>query len=903
MSDNLDPEYLRELEASLQASRQALDDWTTELLGGAHETEEERKIRILNNKELAENNKKIAEEQKRREDNVAALKQFGSSLLDTSKQVKDALLSTEGGMSKYNKSISSAGDAALALGKQFGPLTTVLGGVVKLFTLAAEIVTEGNEKLIKSYNSLSEIGATASLTTDDLFKLAKTAGYGVSTLESFIKPVKSLGTGLIALGGATGDGVKKFAELAATTEEQRAAYRRLGLSQEDVTQLQADYISKTTNSGQRIANSTEKQRKAADEYIESMITLAAFTGTDIKKQQEARDRALANEALNQAIYEKELKRADLQDKLKGEEDQVKRKSIQAEIDKIGEQIKQKTLFGQFAATTLDAKNAQAAYEIAASDGSLVLTDSTKALVTAGMNPQKIADLLNKGKDGIEEFVDQLDKSARRNTKLFGAGLSQFGTTYSQNMQAITGMSNQTRLLSILRLRGEYKTLAEINQAIEDKKNGLGKDDPTLKVEHARLEAEKNTQSAMDALFRTLQDFVNPALLSFYEAITEMVDWIIAFIPRGEELGSEQDKKRREYKKAKAYLKILEPSAQLYPDNKSIQADLIKNRDIVANYQQKGIYSTQAVAIRNSSEGQRSTLGSGRASAIVSNASASAGAVSSTETGAVAPTQGSSKSPDNSIEEGNTGRGSTIKNDSGKPTASRGQGSERPKTTAAVFHHTGGPTLQDAISTLQAKGNAYNYIIDRDGTIVPYMPNNLVAYHAGTKAGSKVTNWNSIGIAAVANDDKDVNQKQIAAAINLNRQLSSFFGYSDIYGHGEISPGKQRTEGMSMVSAIKSGGVSASDIPKYGDGGIVDTPQLAWVGDKGREAIVPLSNPDSILSKLLTGSSSEVASMMNGTGSNGVSTKMIEAMIYKFDTIISYLSEGVDIQQKILRHSS
>jgi hypothetical protein len=52
-----------------------------------------------------------------------------------------------------------------------------------------------------------------------------------------------LGSGLIALGGSTGEGIKKFAQLAATTEEQRAAYRRLGLSQEEVTQLQADYVS------------------------------------------------------------------------------------------------------------------------------------------------------------------------------------------------------------------------------------------------------------------------------------------------------------------------------------------------------------------------------------------------------------------------------------------------------------------------------------------------------------------------------------------------------------------------------------------------------------------------------------------------------------------------------------
>jgi hypothetical protein len=96
------------------------------------------------------------------------------------------------------------------------------------------------------------------------------------------------------------------------------------------------------------------------------------------------------------------------------------------------------------------------------------------------------------------------------------------------------------------------------------------------------------------------------------------------------------------------------------------------------------------------------------------------------------------------------------------------------------------------------------------------------------------------------------------------------------------------------------------LPKAALGGIIDptpggTPVL--VGEAGRrEAIIPLPNSDSILSKILTGSSSEVAAMMPNTGSSGVSTEMIEAMINKFDTMINYLSEGVDIQQKILRQS-
>jgi hypothetical protein len=258
MADNLDPEYLRDLEASLQASREAVDNWTTEILGGKKETEQERATRRSNNQALAE-------EKKRRDELNQALSQFKTQFLGASSGFGKALLSTEGGMSKYNASLKTASTGLADLAGSFGVFGKAIGGIIKVISFAVETVTEGNEKLIKSYNDLGEIGAAASITTSDLLKFAETAGYGTRNLEGLIKPVKSLGSGLIALGGSTGEGIKKFAQLAATTEEQRAAYRRLGFSQEEVTQLQADYIRTTTNAGLTLARSVEKQRKGADE--------------------------------------------------------------------------------------------------------------------------------------------------------------------------------------------------------------------------------------------------------------------------------------------------------------------------------------------------------------------------------------------------------------------------------------------------------------------------------------------------------------------------------------------------------------------------------------------------------------------------------------------------------------
>jgi hypothetical protein len=877
MADNLDPEYLRDLEASLQASREALDDWTTELLGGTRDTEEERKTRISNNRELAASNKSIAEEKKRREDNIDALKKFGSSLLDTSKQVKDALLSTEGGMSKYNKSISSVGDAALTLGKQFGVFGTVLGGIAKLFTLAAEIVTEGNERLIKSYNSLGEIGATASLTTDDLLKFATTAGYGTRNLEGLIKPVKSLGTGLIALGGSTGEGIKKFAELAATTEEQRAAYRRLGLSQEEVTQLQADSIKTTTNASLTLAKSVEKQRKSADEYIESMVLLSSLTGTTIKEQQEARDKALAQENFNAYLFAKGKQRDELQNKAEAEKDLTKKASLQAEADRINAVIKSKTEFGQLAMSTRDAKTAAGMLELASTDNASVFTSNSAAILNSGFGWQRLMNTMNKGGDVYDAYMEETAKAVDKFTKQYGEGAYAYGQA-SRELQQSFGIDNDARKLSTLyaqRNTEEGKKAYELQKKqLADKMKGLGKEDPTLKAENARLEAEKNTQFAMDALFKTLQDFVNPALLSFYESITEIVDWIVGFIPGGKELGSDQDKKRREYKKAKEELALADrlPDTVLgigIGNNKNLQQYKENQRDIVNRYEQKGIYSVSGQAAARSSLGVGSVTMPPDAAPAGSGSTSPSSAPASTTTPTITPKASSSGSSPNT-DPTNTG---AAKDSKGNDATSE----------LAGLPIKGGLPGQATLggSTNPGAAKLAKEIYQQFGGSIGMFTGFNDQYHHGLPYKSQHTTGNAF-------DFSLKNPKEAAAIANAIRSMPGTKYVQDEYN----KPSSAATGGHIHVGAI----------PQAREGGIFSGSNMGFpVELHGNELVAPL-DPNSILAKMLTASPSEAASMMNGTGSSGVSTEMIEAMINKFNTMISYLSEGVDIQQKILRQS-
>jgi hypothetical protein len=140
-----------------------------------------------------------------------------------------------------------------------------------------------------------------------------------------------------------------------------------------------------------------------------------------------------------------------------------------------------------------------------------------------------------------------------------------------------------------------------------------------------------------------------------------------------------------------------------------------------------------------------------------------------------------------------------------------------------------------------------------------MPDNTVAYHAGpTDKNPKFGNWNTIGIAALANNNDDLTKEQLAAAVKLNQQLSSKFGYNsqNIFGHGAVTSRKSADEGAGMVKAIQSG-LSALNTtsgsegpPQAKKGGILTGPTDGYAAMlHGTEAVVPLPDNKSIPVKI------------------------------------------------------
>jgi hypothetical protein len=867
MADNLDPEYLRDLEASLQASREAVDNWTTEILGGKKETEQERATRRSNNQALAE-------EKKRRDELNQALSQFKTQFLGASSGFGKALLSTEGGMSKYNASLKTASTGLADLVGSIGVFGKAIGGIIKVISFAVETVTEGNEKLIKSYNDLGEIGAAASITTSDLLKFAETAGYGTRNLEGLIKPVKSLGSGLIALGGSTGEGIKKFAQLAATTEEQRAAYRRLGFSQEEVTQLQADYIRTTTNAGLTLARSVEKQRKGADEYIESLTVLAALTGTTIKQQQEARDKALAQENFNAYLFAKGIERDKLQAQADATLDKTKKAELQARADEVGRVIQAKTAFGQLAMSTRDAKAATGLLQLAASKNGEVYTEQSAYVLASGFNFKKLNDALERGEDGFDIYMEETTRVTKKFTDEFGESAYAYGQA-SIELQKTFGIDNDARRLAAIQTN---RNTEAGKKAYEEEKarykakmsDEAAAKDPTLKAENARLEAEKKTKEAMDSLYKLIQGPVNTALTAFADALTSMVDWIADTFKL--DIGSKEDQTRRRTKKEIKELTSdvdrlsrLDPTSLTQGGKKELQTK--KDR----------------LEVLQGRDPNQSNAESGRLAASAPVTSAA---------------------------------GSALGGTSSIASSSDTESFNYEKFAEAVGKRESGGNYSAV--------NSIGFVGKYQFGAAALEDLNLVKGGTGRKGNGKLNDpsvWNISGGLPEFLRSPDIQESAMKKFTELNKtrlegmtvltknsapaEIAGYLAVAHLLGPGgarDLKNGKNGADAYGTSGSTYMALGKQSQMPQARAGGIFSGSNMGFpVELHGNELVAPL-DPNSILAKMLTASPSEAAAMMPNTGSSGVSTEMIEAMINKFDTMISYLSEGVDIQQKILRQS-
>jgi len=106
-----------------------------------------------------------------------------------------------------------------------------------------------------------------------------------------------------------------------------------------------------------------------------------------------------------------------------------------------------------------------------------------------------------------------------------------------------------------------------------------------------------------------------------------------------------------------------------------------------------------------------------------------------------------------------------------------------RPTTVILHHTAGGSISGAESALKSRGLGYHYMIDKDGTVVEYVPTNRRCSHAYRN------NTGTVGISYVGGGKfgpiNDSQQKALKELLVHIRKLDPKI--KNLTGHKHVDP--------------------------------------------------------------------------------------------------------------------
>jgi hypothetical protein len=153
----------------------------------------------------------------------------------------------------------------------------------------------------------------------------------------------------------------------------------------------------------------------------------------------------------------------------------------------------------------------------------------------------------------------------------------------------------------------------------------------------------------------------------------------------------------------------------------------------------------------------------------------------------------------------------------------------------IIHHTAGRgTAEDVVNILNTRKNksgktiilGIQYIIDRNGNVFKGTKGSKGAHIASfyPSAPKDMSNSTAEGVEIIASDDSDILIPQCKSTLLLIKSLG--YPLSSVYGHGEVSSNKMKTEGATCKAYVtKYWSTPESELPD------VDTTLNTNVSDK------------------------------------------------------------------------
>lgn len=193
-----------------------------------------------------------------------------------------AIQSSADEVEKWNSAISSSFNMLHnGIGSiTYGPTQDVMTAVQTVIKIADSLVggvLQHVSSVLKLQDSVSQIGVSATMTTADLVKMSKEAGFSINRASKLMDSFSAVGSSLTFLAPTTGEATKRLAKVFDNREDQ-LKYLKQGLDPEVLMKYQAEGVKYLTGFGVQMGEDDRSIRKSTLAYVDTLTTLSVLTG-------------------------------------------------------------------------------------------------------------------------------------------------------------------------------------------------------------------------------------------------------------------------------------------------------------------------------------------------------------------------------------------------------------------------------------------------------------------------------------------------------------------------------------------------------------------------------------------------------------------------------------------------
>ena len=190
-------------------------------------------------------------------------------------------------------SFANVGDSMESAARVFQGIPIVGGTLSNVFGSVAQAATSVSDAFVKSSGSGASFNGS-------IVQMTRAAGQAGMTLDAFAGFISSNGAAMVALGGTTADGAKRFGALSKSIRTNARDLYALGYSTADLNDGIAAYATNLRIIGRNENMSNKELVEGSKSYLKEMDLLAKITGETRKEKEEER-KQLMNDIKFQAF--------------------------------------------------------------------------------------------------------------------------------------------------------------------------------------------------------------------------------------------------------------------------------------------------------------------------------------------------------------------------------------------------------------------------------------------------------------------------------------------------------------------------------------------------------------------------------------------------------------------------